>query len=173
MYQEWPKFHIRNMRKFFIGSTCTTYALIVFFYVYFRLSLRRIGLSTSPLHLSFSLATLVASVRGPVFPFRWFFFGFLLDGLSNFTHHGVHERAIFVCLVLSILNIYPNHFLLLRLITILFSSSELKTQVSLFYHLSWFKKKSKNPLLQNHRANFNQTWYKTSLGKRDLNFFFK
>ena len=96
------------------------HALIAFFYVSFRLSMRRIGLSTSPLHLSLSLATVVASVRGPVFPFRWFFSGFLLDGLSNFNHHGVHERAIFVCLALSILNTYPNHFHLLRLITILF-----------------------------------------------------
>ena len=124
------------MRKFFIGPTCTTCALMSFFYVSFRLSMRRIGLSTSPLHLSLSLATLVASVRGPVFPFRWFFSGFLLDGPSNFNHHGVHERAIFVCLALSILNTSPNHFHLLRLITILFSSSELKAQVSLFYHLS-------------------------------------
>ena len=116
IYQEWPKFHTRNMGKFFIGLTCTTDA---FFYVSFRLSLRIIGLSTSPLHLSLSLATLAASVRGSVFPFRWFFSGFLLDGLSNFNHYGVHERAIFVCLALSILNTYPNHFHL-RLITILF-----------------------------------------------------
>jgi hypothetical protein len=29
----------------------------------------------------------------------------------------------------------------------------------------------KNLLLQNHRANFNQTWYKSSLGKGDSNFF--
>ena len=31
--------------------------------------------------------------------------------------------------------------------------------------------KLKNVLLQNHRANFNQTWHKSSLGKEDSNLF--
>ena len=67
---------------------------------YFRLSLRRIGPFTSPPHLSFTLASMVASVhdetRNHVFPFRWFSSRFLLDGPS-FFYHLMSTRQLFLC----------------------------------------------------------------------------
>ena len=61
----------------------------VYFFFYFPLSLR-MGPLTSPLHLSLSFATLVASVhdetRGPNFPFWWSSSRFLLDSLFFFYH---------------------------------------------------------------------------------------
>ena len=69
---------------------------------------------------------------------------------------------------------------------LVFSSPELKAQVSFSDHLSFgvclYVRLSVRPsvnfsyfllLLQNHWANFNQTLYKASLGEGDPNFFFK
>ena len=87
---------------------------------------RRIGPLTSALHLSLSLATLVASVH------VWTLRSFL--SLSVVLLHvslgrplfllqsGVHETANLACLVLSMLNTCPNHFQLLRLMSMLISS---------------------------------------------------
>ena len=62
---------------------------LVYLFFYFPLSLR-IEPLTSPLHLSLSFATLVASVhdetRGPNFPFWWSSSRFLLDSLFFFYH---------------------------------------------------------------------------------------
>ena len=54
------------------------------------------------------------------FPFDSSAQGFFLDCLSFFLPSGVHEMAIFACLVLSILNTCTNHFHLLSLIAMSF-----------------------------------------------------
>ena len=65
----------------------------------FRLSLRWLGPSTSPIHWSLSLASLVASVHDwnprSCISLRWFCSGFLLDGFF-FFYHLVSMRWLFL-----------------------------------------------------------------------------
>ena len=89
-----------------------------------------IHLFPRPLWLHQSLS----GTRGPVFSFRWFCSRFLLDGLS-FFYHQVSEMAIFVCLVLSILNACPNHFHHLHLMTMLIFSISVLCLTSSFVTL--------------------------------------
>ena len=54
---------------------------------------------------------------------------------------------------------------------VFFSSPELKAQVSFSDCLLSVNFSHFELLLQNHWANFNQTWHKASLGKEDSNLF--